>query len=74
MVFQVLITDENSNGYDYNEEYFNGIDAWARAHCVSYIGFEVVDVQDISSSSWDEIAEYRFNNEQDELVFRLKWK
>ena len=73
MVFQVLITDENSNGYEYNETYFNGIDSWAQEHCASYIGFTVVDVAD-TSGSWDEIAEYEFRSEQDALVFTLKWK
>jgi hypothetical protein len=74
MVFQVLITDEHSNGYEYNETYFNGIDAWAQEHCASYIGFTVVDVADVSGSGWDEIAEYEFRSEQDALLFTLKWK
>jgi hypothetical protein len=73
MVFQVLITDEHANGYEYNEEYFNGIDAWAQQHCASYIGFSVTDVAD-TSYHWDEIAEYEFNDEKDALVFTLKWK
>lgn len=73
MVFRVHISDEESNGYDYNEAYFSEIDSWAQEHCASYIGFTVVDVQDVSGSMWDEIAEYEFREERDALVFTLKW-
>jgi hypothetical protein len=32
-------------------------------------------VQDVSDASyqWDEIAEYLFESQTDELLFRLKW-
>lgn len=73
MVFPVHITDKNSNGYEYNETYFHALDSWAQEYCDSYLGFTVVDVQDVSYE-WDEIAEYQFRDERDALVFTLKWK
>jgi hypothetical protein len=68
----ILVTDENANGYDYNEAYFHRIDKWAQEHCASYIGFSVTDVSD-SSYEWDEIGRYDFNKEEDAMLFMLRW-
>jgi len=73
MVFPVYISDPTPNGYDYNETFYNAMDAWAKEHCASYFGFDVVDVADVSVQ-WDEIGEYRFYDERDALAFTLKWK
>jgi hypothetical protein len=72
MATRILITDENSNGYEYNQEFFGIRDAWAQENCSSYAGFDVVDVSD-NSLQWDEIAEYRFNEDRDAVLFKLKW-
>lgn len=72
MDLTVIVNDENSGGYEFNEAYFATIDAWARAHCASYQGYHVQDVQDVSLL-WDDLAQYRFGNEQDLVLFRLKW-
>lgn len=69
----VLITDEKAGGYHGNTLYFAVIDAWARKHCSSYQGCEVQDVSDVSLM-WDEIAEYKFGQEADATLFKLKWK
>lgn len=69
----VLITDDKSLSYNDNPVYFQKIADWAIVNLQSYRGFDVQDVTD-SSYLWDEIAEYRFESEQDALVFALKWK
>ena len=69
---EVLVSDENSGGYEYNKEYFATIDQWARERCNSYIGYQVQDVSDVSLY-WDEIAVYRFTSDIDVVLFKLKW-
>jgi hypothetical protein len=71
--YNVHISDPAPNGYDYNQHYYDAMDAWAQAHCVSYVGYEVVDVADVSAN-WDEIGEYQFREEADALVFTLKFQ
>ena len=71
--YRVHICDPAPNGYDYNQRYYDDMDAWAQAHCASYTGYEVVDVADVSAN-WDEIGEYQFREEADALIFTLKWK
>jgi hypothetical protein len=73
MTYQVHIADPAPNGYDYNQAFYDAMDAWAQAHCESYLGYEVVDVADVSAN-WDEIGEYQFQEEADALAFTLKWK
>jgi hypothetical protein len=71
--YNVHISDPAPNGYDYNQDYYDAMDAWAQEHCASYVGYEVVDTADVSAN-WDEIGEYQFREEKDALAFTLKWK
>ena len=71
-VISVLVNDSGSASYEHNAEYFGTINEWAAEHCSSYRGYRVQDVSDVSYQ-WDEIAEYLFESEADELLFRLKW-
>ena len=71
-MISVLVTDSGSANYEHNAEYFGAINEWAADHCASYRGYSVQDVADVSLV-WDEIAEYLFDSEADELLFRLKW-
>ena len=71
-MISVLVTDTRSGGYEHNTEYFGAINEWAVEYCESYRGYRVQDVSD-ASYLWDEIAEYLFDSEADELLFRLKW-
>ena len=73
MTYQVHIADPAPNGYDYNQNFYDAMDTWAQKHCASYIGYEVIDVADVSAN-WDEIGEYQFSEEADALLFTLKWK
>lgn len=70
---EVLITDEDSGGYEHNKFYFSKIDLWAQQQCPSYTGYTVVDVSD-TSGQWDEIAAYSFQDEKDVAWFKLKWR
>lgn len=67
---QVIITDIESGG---SGEPFWKIKKWASAHCKSFIWMEVSDVSDVSLQ-WDELATYYFANEQDALMFTIKYK
>ena len=71
-MISVLVTDSGSANYEHNAEYFGAINEWAADHCASYRGYRVQDVSD-ASLVWDEIAEYLFDSEADEVLFRLKW-
>jgi hypothetical protein len=71
-MIRLLVTDEHANGYEYNEKYFHGIDAWAQKNCPSYLGFGVQDVSDVSLQ-WDEIGYYEFQDEADAILFVLRW-
>ena len=73
IVFSVYINDSgNSQGYDYLSSYWNNMNQWAQEHCDSYQGYDAQDVSDVSLQ-WDEVAEYRFLQERDAMLFHLKW-
>lgn len=72
-MFRVHINDERAGGYGNSRWHFVEISMWAVEHCASFSGYDVVDVSD-TSDRWDEIAEYRFTDEQDATLFTLKWK
>jgi hypothetical protein len=72
-MIEVLITDEQSPGYDHNADYFAGIDEWAHEYCPGYRGYRVQDVSDVSLQ-WDEIAAYFFEDEKSANWFRLRWQ
>lgn len=72
IMFNVYLNDTGQH-YDNLPSYWNTIDQWARDHCDSYLGHHVQDVSDVSLY-WDEIAEYRFSEEKDAMLFELKWK
>lgn len=71
-MIEVLITDDKSGGYNNNHNFFKERGEWAQKHCKSFHGYDVQDVSDVSYL-WDEIACYRFTNEEDVTLFTLKW-
>lgn len=71
-MFSVLVNDSGAGGYDNNAAYFAEISVWASTHCASYVDYHVQDVSDVSYQ-FDEIAEYRFEDEQDVFMFKLKY-
>jgi hypothetical protein len=70
-VIQVFLNDDNMS-YDFAEQHFYNANLWARERCRSYKGHDVQDVSDVSYTN-DFIALYLFEDEQDALMFRLKW-
>lgn len=46
---------------------------WARTNCASFIWAELVDTSDVSYD-YDSITAFYFGNEQDKLMFTLKYK
>lgn len=70
-MFEVYLNDQNMD-YDESERYFYNADHWAREHCASYVSHDVQDVSDVSYQ-YDNIALYLFQEEQDVILFRLKW-
>ena len=65
--------DDAKVSYDFAEQHFHNADIWAREHCQSYQGHDVRDVSDFSYTN-DFIAFYLFEDEQDALIFRLRWQ
>jgi hypothetical protein len=70
-VIEVYLNDAKMS-YDFAEQHFHNANLWAREHCRSYRGHDVQDVSDVSYY-YDNIALYLFEDEQDALMFRLKW-
>jgi hypothetical protein len=64
---QVLITDDKMSERPWEMK------RWALQHCQSYVWFEEQDVSDVSTQ-WDYIFVYYFIEEQDALMFQLKYK
>jgi hypothetical protein len=70
-MIEIYLNDSNMS-YDFAEQHFLNADLWAREYCASYRGHNVQDVSDVSYQ-YDNIALYLFEDEQDALLFRLKW-
>lgn len=59
--------------FDKAEDHFAEAAAWASRQCNSYIDYHVQDVSDVSYN-YDFVAEYRFKDPKDAVLFQLKWK
>ena len=68
----VYLTDENRT-LEQSLDYYDAADHWANENCSSYVGYDVQDVSDVSYY-YDTVARYVFDNEQDVVLFTLKWK
>lgn len=71
MTTVVYLTDAKIS-YHEATAYFDEAAAWASQQCFSYIDHHVQDVSDVSYI-YDHVAEYRFNDPKDALLFQLKW-
>jgi hypothetical protein len=69
----IELTDQGHE-LDYNRMRLYFIDAavWATRHCSSFVNFEIVDVADVSAF-FDQIAEYKFLDQRDAIMFSLKF-
>jgi len=68
----VYLNDSNMD-YDMAVDYFDEAGAWATRQCQTFVDFTVQDVSDVSMM-FDQVAEYRFGDPKDALLFELKWK
>lgn len=68
----VYLNDEKLN---YNDAmlFFDEAAAWATRQCCSFVDYDVQDVSDVSLVC-DQVAQYRFKDSKDALLFELKWK
>lgn len=72
IIYRAYVNDSQSPSYAETKAFFNEMLIWAKEHCQSFENVEVIDVSDVSLIC-DEIIEFRFGNEQDLLMFKLKW-
>jgi len=63
--YQVLIPD--------HQEPLRKMKQWARQHCQSFVWMELIDTSDVSYT-YDSVTAFYFGNEQDQLMFMLKYK
>jgi hypothetical protein len=68
----VVYLNDAKLSYQEADNYFEEAAAWASQQCFSYIDHHIQDVSDVSYI-YDHIAEYRFNDPKDALLFQLKW-
>ncbi len=68
----VYLNDSNIP-YEQAESYFKSAADWAQQQCQSFISCHVQDVSDVSLVN-DYIAEYRFKDPKDALLFELKYR
>jgi hypothetical protein len=68
----VYLNDEGKS-YEEAKTYFLEADAWALHNCQSYVGFNSQDVSDFSMYH-DLVAQFTFLDEQDVVLFTLKFK
>lgn len=47
-------------------------DYWAKFNCKSYQGFEVVDIESVTTLGF--VCHYKFLNDGDAVIFALRWK
>ena len=70
---QVLLSDQGHDlDYHHMRLYFMDAADWASKNCPSFISFDIVDVADLSPIV-DQIAEYKFTEERDAMLFSLRW-
>ncbi len=68
----VYLNDSNIP-YEQADCYFNSAADWAKQRCQSFVGYHIQDVSDVSLIN-DYIAEYRFKDPKDALLFELKYR
>lgn len=69
----VVYLNDSKMSYEEASQLFEEAGAWASRQCQTFVDFNVADVSDVSYT-YDQIAEYRFKDPKDALMFELKWK
>ena len=70
---KLVYLNDSGIPYEKAEDHFAEAAAWASRQCNSYIDYHVQDVSDVSYN-YDFVAEYRFKDPKDAVLFQLKWK
>lgn len=70
---KVVYLTDSKRGYQEGLDYFDEAASWASQQCASYVDFHVQDISDVSYE-YDNVAQYRFTDPKDALMFQLKWK
>lgn len=70
---KVVYLNDTKIPHEQAEEFFAEAAIWAKKQCISFIDHNVQDVSDVSYTN-DFIAQYRFRDSKDALMFQLKWK
>jgi len=68
----VVYLNDTGVDYDVAPVHFQSAADWARSNCPTFIDHHVQDVSDVSLSN-DYIAQYRFLDMRDVLLFQLRW-
>jgi hypothetical protein len=71
-MIEVYLTDERFSNYDQARIHFIDASIWAVKNCKSFTGFDIQEVADVSVV-WDQVAEYRFADPHDVMLFKLRW-
>jgi hypothetical protein len=70
---KVVYLNDEKLPYEEAQNYFDEAAAWASRQCPSYIDYDVQDVSDVTLVC-DQVAQYRFKDPKDALLFELKWR
>jgi len=70
---KVVYLNDAKMSYDEATDYFDEAGAWATRQCYSFVDYHVQDVSDVNYE-FDQVAQYRFSDPKDALMFELKWK
>jgi hypothetical protein len=70
---KVVYLDDRNMRYEEAYKHFADVARWAQENCSSFVGYDVQDVSDVSLI-FDNVAEYKFRNNKDVVLFTLKWK
>lgn len=69
----VVYLNDTKIPYEESEKHFRDAADWAKQQCPTFVDHNVQDVSDVSITN-DFIAQYRFKDSKDALLFQLKWR
>lgn len=69
---RVVYLGDSDTTFDQADDYFKRAADWAKQQCPTFVSYHVQDVSDVSIQH-DYIAEYRFRDSRDVMLFTLRW-
>ena len=73
MAMKLVYLNDGKLNHETPVKHFHDAADWAKKNCKSFINYHIQDVSDVSVS-YDQIAEYKFNDKKDAIWFELRWK